>query len=349
MTIRSLVPPLAIATAALLAACTQDFPDDQPGRSVPNVGFSCPRFFHPCAFWSPDSKTLYRVSLVAAVAPGWSLLAIDPVTGLSHRVGGVDSLIASVVPSPNGASLYFAAAQDTTRAKYDVSRMTLADGATTLVTTAVSPDFLITPDGTGLAYRVPGGTATADTVALIDATTHAFKSATFVEKRKLYAFSSDGTRLIMSTGALSATAILVWHVTTGVRDTIAIAAGGRLLQDIKWSGTGFHLLLSGSVSTAYTDTSLAGGAATQFTRGGEGPFAWLPDRTAMASAEWETTCGQVDCNGRQYGFFYRTPTRATKLGSQNASTISLFIASPDGKWIAYEWDVGLSLLSNRTP
>jgi hypothetical protein len=98
----------------------------------------------------------------------------------------------------------------------------------------------------------------------------------------------------------------------------------------------------------YTDTSLAGGAATTFTRGSDGPFAWLPDRSAMVSADAITTCGQVDCNGRQYGFFYRTPTRTTKLGSQNATTLSL-VASPDGRWIEYEWDVGVVVLFNKTP
>ena len=349
---RAMAPSVALAIGIMACSdpLTTHFPADSPGVAVPGVNFHngwCTTG-SDCMTWSADSKTLY---LVENLSPplGGSLRAVDAATHTVRRIGGIDTRAAAPALSPDGTMMYFAVPADTTNSSYDIRRMSLADGSTTVVTSASSRDFLVSPDGAALAYHARGGPSAPDTVVLLDLASGARRASTVVTPKTLGAFSADGTRLIMYSGVPDPGAIQVWHVATGARDTIPFPTRARYLEAARWSRGDFRLLLTATNYPGLTDMSVGGGAAITYSSG-TSQSVWLSDRAAIWVASWSTICGPNNCNMKRYEFAYVTATKATTVGSLNEKNFYLLAASPDGRWLAHVADDGtLYLLNQPTP
>jgi hypothetical protein len=348
---RAIVLAFAIST---IIACEDPFtngaPADSPGAVVPGIANVCP-FGFGCSAWSADSKTLYIVAGVKLLQGLGSLMAVDAATLTSRVVGPIDVETVVLAPTADGAGIYFEAPDPAPPGGWLIKRMSLSDGATTTVAKNLGQfNFVVSPDGTAVAYHAPSSTLAADTIVVLDLSSGMRRATTIMAGfNTLAAFSADGTQVSIIPNARS---IQIWHLTTGARDTIPVSRANSVLSGAAWSGGAFRVLLRAFVGAkTFTDTSLAGGSALTYTvEQDPSRFLWLPDRSAMWTIPETPICGPQDCTLKRFDFVYTTATKALTVGDANSVGLLLLSASPDGHWVAHaEGPDALYLLHRPTP
>jgi hypothetical protein len=339
----ALTPALVIGMMACDLFSPNKIPDDAPGVAVSGLGTICPSS-SDCLAWTADSKTVYLFTGFSTNGP--SLVALDPATKAVRLVGSVAITARAPVVAPDGATIFFSVPGQASG--YDVNRMSVATGVATLVTTASSSNILITPDGSAIAFHA-AGSGVADTIVLLDLASGARRATTIMKRNVLRSWASDGTRLILNVVPPSdLVAVQIWHVDTGVRDTIPSGAWTPLLRDLRWSGGAFRALFATNPSTpVYTDTSLSGGPAITYRPPATDRVVWLPDRSAIMAITDRLFCGEQDCNIDRFEFLYVTATKSSIFGSINGRTLPVLAVSPDGHWVAYEESSGPLYLLSR--
>lgn len=331
---------LTVALSGIVA-CENPFANGPlphpPGVPVSGLTYSCPR--DDCGAWSADSKTLYIAARVGTSSVT-SLVAVDPVTLTVRTVGRIDHVF-GLVSSADGAAVYFVATDTAASYQLAIKKMSSSDGSTTILAHTYNIDFVVSPDGTALAYHALGSNFGADTIVLLDQSSGTRRATMIENSSRLAAFSEDGTRLAMIPGGGGpeggSAAVNIWHVTTGVREVIPFATNHAVVLGAAWSHGDFRVLFGGGDFTAFTDTSLGGGAALTY-RDGRRRFLsrWLPDRSAIWTLANDTViCGPDDCHRERYDYAFTTATQTTTLASAISQGLILFAASPDGKWLAH--------------
>lgn len=334
-----------------LIGCENPFangaPADSPGVAVPGLSGVCPTNVE-CAVWSADSKTLFVVASGGPSSPS-SLIAVDPATLTYRSVGAVAEPALKLTPSADGSAMYFVGPDRTGNSGWTINRMSLSDGLSTVVAKTALFDYLVSPDGTTLAYHLPGGTSAIDTTVLLDVRLRTRRATMIGGFGGLSAFSPDGTLLAMN--PLIGGTLNIWHVTTGVVDTISVGRGHYELNDIAWSGGNFRLLFVDPYFRTFTDSSLAGGnALTYVLQQGASRIAWLPDRSAIWLLSEGPICGPADCHSVRFDIHYADATQTLTLGAARSNEFLMVAASPDGRWIAHSESLGsLYLLRSRVP
>lgn len=345
---RATAPILALVVAVMACSLTDPkTPGEAPGTAVAGFSGDCQSGVG-CLVWSPDSKTLYAVTKLAA--EGGSLMEVDPSTAIALRKRSIDPAAGGLVMSPDGATLFYSVPDNPARTTYSIYRMAMASGTVTAVASASSTDILVSPDGTALAYHAAPGTSTADTVVLLDIAAGTRRATTVLNICGLRAFSGDGTRIALNTALSDAAPIQIWNVTTGARVLVVTPAWANYLRDVRWVANDFRALYNttGDAAAVLRDTALSGGAAVTYAGGSNGShLLWRPEGPAVFTAVQSTFCGNTDCNLYHYDFVYSTPTGTTNFGSINRWYLNQFVASPDGHWLAHVESFGPIYLLNR--
>jgi hypothetical protein len=346
---RAIILAFAVST---IVACEDPFtrgvPADSPGVAVSGLSEICLGVFG-CSAWSPDSKTLYISARVdTSTVP--SLVAIDPTTRTVRTIGPLDAGARDFVVPGDGATMYYWTPDRTTNNVWNINRMSLSDGSSTFVARSWNVGFLVSADGTTLAYHAAGSSVGADTVVLLNLVSRVRRAATVDTVDGLAALSADGTRVVMYSGVSAGFAVVVWNTTTGKRDTIPNSIS-KQAYSIAWSHDSARVLLAAPDGRTFTDTSLAGGSARTYAVGRESAqIGWLPEQSAMWTVPESMVCGPDDC-AKYYDFVYTTAAKTTTVGAARATTNFLLLsASPDGRWVAHAEDfITLYFLNQRAP
>jgi hypothetical protein len=356
---RALVRAILLAFAvSTIIACEDPFtngaPAASPGVVVPGIADLCPVDFDSfgCMAWSADSKTLYIGAGVGTKSVP-SLIAVDPATLASRVVGPIDATTFVLEPSADGTAIYFTAADPEPSGMPSVGafirRMSLIDGSVTTIATTRNPNILVSPDGTALAYHAANTTNFGtDTIVMLDLRSGTRRATTIeIGFNILTAFSADGTELSI---VPSAPAVHIWHLATGMRDTILDRRANSGCCNVAWSGGAFHILTSSLDAPTFTDTSLAGGSSVTYTAARDpNQFQWQPDRSAMLTVSPSTICRPQDCS-KHWDFDYVTATNVVTVGAASYGLLPYVSASPDGHWVAHTEGSGpLYLLHRITP
>jgi len=357
---RSIAPGLlcitSIAGCVLLAGCDfgpKEFPAESPGLSVNGLGGECPTV-SDCLVWSADSKTLYVIASDGAPNTA-KLMAVDPLSRSATRVGGLEPGARAPVLSPDGKFVYYAVpdsitggeglSQNPKTSYYTIRRIPLAGGSTSFVMhSGYISRFLISPDGSAIAFHASGSVFGADTIVLLDIASGLRRGKIVTPEAFIGAISPDGSRLM-----LMSTSLYVWNVASGARDTISVNQS-TFVRGAEWVGANMHALLSRP--SGYADTTMvAGGSAIAYPGTEQASvYAWLPARGTIFFAHTDGNCYDERCSLHHWEFTYVTATTSKTIGSMNEAVFIAHSASPDGRWLAYLPQLrGLYLLRSPAP
>jgi hypothetical protein len=315
---------------------------ESPGAPLAGLEYACPTSqldYVQCFAWSGDGRILF---VVLPRTSDTVLVSVNAAaTPDAFRVIGAIGSPSSIRPSSDGSVIYFSR-RTSADASYGVFRMSLADGVSRLVTNAAFPDFLLTPDGSAVAYHAAGSTNGSDTIVVADVTTGERRRSTTGARMRLGAFSPDANDVCLLPFAYDSTAI--WHTTTGARElmrggeVIVFQAGlAHWVAAVGWTGTEFAALFAPQSGIT------AVGASGAITRYSTTPattiqvIGWAPAVSRVFLSEPTDRCGSL-CS--RYTLRVLTPGGSREIGSvdvqSNAISFTQFSPSPNGRWLAYQ-------------
>lgn len=355
-----------VGAVLLLAACSssteprgEPLPADAPGKRLIGLDNACPDYysnFSQCLAWSSDSKTLY---VVLTRSRDTVLAGVDIIAELTPPVPLAG---AYTVIFPVGRTLNLATSQDPTTIfvtrpdsvgpfPYMVMRMSLVNGKMTRIAGAGLPQISVSPDGTALAYHASRG-FNADTVVLVDAATGTRRAEVVTVSSRLRGISPDGKDVALQ--SYGSDAAVIWHSATGALEPVKYGADynssilTRHTRDVQWTNGGFSTLYQTDAGEVM-EISVATGAVVSYGRHKQGAnsMAWAPAASRVFSAEDDGIC-YIDSSC--YRAMRRSSLQVSSLagvktiGSVYAgqSTTGIdgnafpqFVASPDGRYLAY--------------
>jgi hypothetical protein len=251
-------------------------------------------------------------------------------------VGPINAGSTGLTATADGAAIYFEVPDG--QGGFIIERIAVSDATTTTVTRAsglFGDGFVISPDAQSLAYHAPGSTFDADTIVALALPSGTRRATTVEGINTVGTFSADGT--VLGIISYPASALHLWHIFTGARDTIPDLRAFVPPIDVAWSGGAFHLLYrSSDAGLRFTDTSLAGGSALTYPVEQIGTqFIWLADRAAIWTIPMNSICDSQGCNSTRYDFVYSTAATVVSVGAASGGSYYFADASPDGHWIAH--------------
>ncbi len=193
--------------------------------------------------WASSGNEILYTS--EPISGPFALKAFDVVSQVVRVLDGRNAYYKSLVLSPDGQSVFYAAALDLQRPSYTIYRTPVAGGSPERLVDSVDAGFLLSPDGVHVAYAPE---ESPDSALLLDLVT---KARTFVTRGNLVAFSPDGLELLMSSQPVGA-AESYFVVTVGNGATEPVPGLTRPLI-VRWDPDGIRALVVADSSPLYND------------------------------------------------------------------------------------------------
>lgn len=347
---------LGLPAAAILAACADPVPDDDPGESLrgfcatpegtPYTSNAAGRG-SPCLIWATNGTTLYAV--VDTTFPGTSYVAPGATVRMLVRLtraGGVwTPSVVRRIPTPVllGISdatdaLYTAAITNAAFGTITISRVPFAPTADpVVVATAHVGPILISADDRVLVFRSPGPNLEAtDSIVALDRTTGARKSFP-AELRRIVATNGNGTTVLFHKRTANS-GLQSLDVASGVV-TEVVSASDVVVMDAAWVGTQLHLLTR-ALADGREDVRPDPIGQTRIRT--LSALAWAPAARRFVDFAFSTTFDRSGYAGDRTEFVGAGPSFAGLVGSVNTRA-SAVVLSPDGQWLAYLTNYGIFL------